>query len=114
MGPLALSYLTGLFNLSVAKAELPAIWKQALVIPILKPGKTLTEGPSYRPISLLCPASKILARLVHPFLQEAFALDDSQHGFRPRRSTTLALLPLVTTIADGFNEAKPPKRTEWL
>ena len=38
-------------------------------------------------------------------------MDDSQHGFRPRRSTTSALLPLTTAIADGFNEAKPPKRT---
>ena len=111
LGPLALAYLTELFNLSVSRAELPAIWKQALVIPVLKPGKVPTEGPSYRPISLLCPASKILEKLVHPFLQEAFVFDESQHGFRSRRSTTSALLPLVTTIADGFNEAKPPKRT---
>ena len=97
--------------MSVAKANLPSIWKQAVVLPVLKPGKTADQGVSYRPVSLLCPASKVLEKLIHPYLQEAFALDDSQHGFRPRRSTTSALLPLTTTVADGFNEAKPPKRT---
>ena len=111
LGPLAINYLTELFNLSVANADLPAIWKQALVIPVLKPKKPASEGPSYRPISLLCPASKILEKLIHPYLQSSFPMDDSQHGFRPRRSTTSALLPLTTAIADGFNEAKPPKRT---
>ena len=48
---------------------------------------------------------------MNPYLQEAFLLDESQHGFCPRRSTTSALLPMVTSIADGFIEAKPPKRT---
>ena len=110
-GPLALDYLTELFNLSVAKATLPAVWKRALVLPVLKPGKLPSEGPSYRPISLLCPASKVLERLIHPYLQDAFELNESQHGFRPRRSTTSALLPMVATIVDGFNEVKPPKRT---
>ena len=111
MGPLAVAFLTELFNLSVAKANLPSIWKRAIVLPVLKPGKTADEGVSYRPISLLCPASKILEKLIHPFLKESFVLNESQHGFRSRRSTTSALLPIVTTIADGFNEAKPPKRT---
>ena len=111
IGPLATNYLTDLFNLSVAKANLPAMWKRAIVLPVLKPGKTADEGVSYRPISLLCLASKILERLIHPYLQAAFVLDDLQHGFRPRRSTTLALLPLTTTVVDGFNQPKPPKRT---
>jgi hypothetical protein len=34
-----------------------------------------------------------------------------QHGFRPRHSTTSALLKLTTAIADGFNSKKPPGRT---
>ena len=63
-GPRALSYLTALFNLSIARADLPAIWKRSLILPVLKPGKPASEGTSYRPISLLCPASKLLERLV--------------------------------------------------
>ena len=111
MGPSAISFLTELYNLSVAQANLPAIWKRATVLPVLKPGKSADEGVSYRPISLLCPASKILEKLIHPYLKESFALDESQHSFWSRRPTTSALLPLVTTVADGFNKAKPPKRT---
>ena len=34
-----------------------------------------------------------------------------QHGFRPRHSTTSALLQLTTNIEAGFNQRKPPHRT---
>ena len=111
LGPVARRYLTDLFNLSVANADMPAIWKSALVLPVLKPGKTPTECVSFRPISLLSPASKILERLLLPFLNRHLVLDDSQHGFRAGRSPTSALLPLVTTVANGFNKEKPPLRT---
>ena len=111
MGQKALEYLTELFNLSIADADLPAIWKRSLILPVLKPGKVATEGTSYRPINLLCPASKLLERLVLPSLQSTFRLRDDQHGFWKQRSTTTALLPLVQEVASGFNDRKPPKRT---
>ena len=38
-------------------------------------------------------------------------LDDAQDGFRSGRSPTSALLSLVNTVVDGFNEKKPAKRT---
>ena len=111
LGPIALGYLTELFNISIANSDIPSIWKNALVLPVLKPGKPSGFGPSYRPISLLCPASKILERLLLPYLQEHLACDDSQHGFRKDRSCASALLPLSQAIADGFNERKPASRT---
>ena len=80
-------------------------------MPILKPGKYPTEGVSYLPIKLLCPASKILERLILPYLNEHLVIDNSQHGFRAGRSPTSALLPLVSAVIDGFNEQKPAKRT---
>jgi hypothetical protein len=54
---------------------------------------------------------KILERLVLPSLSASLQLSDSQHGFRPMRSTITALLPLVTDIAHGFNQAPKPSRT---
>ena len=111
MGPRAIAFLTSLFNRSISRADVPSIWKFLLVIPVLKPGKDPSLGPSYRPISLLCPASKVLERLLLPYVNEGIRLDSSQHGFRAKRSPTTALLPLVQTIASGFNEQKPPKRT---
>jgi hypothetical protein len=83
LGLAAISYLTDVFNLSVRDAVIPAIWKQALVLPILKPGKPADQGASYRPISLLCPPVKILERLPLPSLiTSAFIASPTQHGFR--------------------------------
>ena len=110
-GPIAINFLTALFNLSIANADVPSIWKMATIIPIPKPGKSPSEGASYRPISLLCPAVKILERLVLPYLTSHLDLADTQHGFRALRSTTTALLPLVDRIVRGFNQPKPPLRT---
>ena len=111
LGPAGIAYLTATFNLSVATAEVPSIWKSALVLPILKPGKPSGKGPSYRPVSLLCPAVKILERLLLPSLKEHLLPSPHQHGFRQRHSTTSALLPLVSKIADGFKQPKPPRRS---
>ena len=63
LGPFGLQYLTEVFNLSYAHGRFPDIWKRAIIIPLLKPGKLKEQGTSYRPISLLCPASKLLERL---------------------------------------------------
>ena len=111
LGPLGLQYLCRLYNLSLQNAEIPAIWKHAIIIPLLKPGKPKDQGTSYRPISLLCPASKVLEKLIHTIILPHIKLSDSQHGFRAGHSTTSALLPLVHQIATGFNQHYPIHRT---
>ena len=83
----------------------------SLVIPILKPGKDSSQGTSYRPISLLCPAAKVLEALILPSINEFLSPAKDQNGFRPRHSTTCALLQLTTDIETGFNQQKPPHRT---
>ena len=107
---MGLQYLTKLYNLSYNNADIPAIWKLAIVIPLLKPGKPASTGSGYRPISLLCPAAKVLERLLLPELN-TLPLAQSQHGFRKEHSTTTALLPLTQQIAWGFNQPLPPQRT---
>merc|ERR1711888_117278 len=104
LGPFGINYLTAIFNLSLSGASIPAIWKSASIIAITKPGKSPSLGPSYRPISILCPAAKVLGRLLLPHLAASLPLADSQHGFRPLRTTSSALLPLGQTIAVGFNQ----------
>ena len=64
LGPLATEHLTALYNDSLNSGRLPSIWKISLVIPIPKPGKDSSQGTSYRPISLLCPAAKVLEALM--------------------------------------------------
>ena len=108
LGPRAIEYIAALFNLSVTTCQIPAIWKSSLIIPIPKPGKDTSVGTSYRPISLLCPAAKILILpTINKYLQPA----RDQHGFRPDHLTTSGLLQMTTDIAMGFNQRKPPDRT---
>ena len=114
LGPLGIRYATHLFNLSVKAADIPAIWKSANVIPVLKPGKSPDQGPSYRPISLLCPEIKVLERMLLPTLSASLTTSPSQHGFKARHSTVSALLPLSTNIVRGFNARKPAIRTGLL
>ena len=108
LGPRAIEYITALFNLSVTTYLIPAIWKSSLIIPIPKPGKDTSVGTSYRPISLLCPAAKILEYLILPTINTYLQPVPDQHGFRPDHSTTSALLQMTTDIAMGFNQRKPP------
>jgi hypothetical protein len=111
IGPRCIVYLTELFNLLVSNADLPALWKAAVIVPILKPGKPANEGSSYRPISLLCPAVKVLEHLLLPIIMSALPKSCTQHGFAPQHSCTTALLPIVTRVAVGFNDRKPAHRS---
>ena len=84
LGPLATEHLAALYNDSIQSCRLPSIWKTSLVIPIPKPGKDSSQGTSYRPISLLCPAAKVLEALILPSINEFLSPAKDQHGFRPR------------------------------
>ena len=111
LGPIGILFLTHLFNLSYSKSDIPTIWKSAIVVPLPKPNKPVGLGTSYRPISLLCPAAKVLERLLLPELNSYLPLASTQHGYRSGRSTTTALLPLVHLVTRGFNHILPPLRT---
>ena len=111
LGPAAISHLTHILNLYLATCEIPAIWKTSTILPLLKPGKSSADSGSYRPISLLCPAVKVLERLLLPTLNTHIQLQPHQHGFRPQHSTVTALHNITDTIANGFNQPKPPHRT---
>ena len=111
LGPRAIEYLTALFNASVTSCRIPAIWKSSIVIPIPKPGKDSSLGTSYRPISLLCPAAKVMEALILTTVNTHLLPVSDQHGFRTGHSTTSALLQLTSDVATGFNQRKPPHRT---
>ena len=111
LGPLATEHLTALYNDYLKSCRLPSIWKNSLVIPIPNPSKDSSQCTSYRPISLLCPAAKVLDALILPSINEFITPANDQHGFRPRQSTTSALLQLTTDIETGFNQRKPPHGT---
>ena len=86
---------------------MPEIWHNAIIIPILKPGKDNNIGKNWRPISLLCPAAKTLEKLLLPKILTHIPFHPAQHGFRPKHSTCTAL----STITAGFSRKKPAHRT---
>ena len=58
LGPRGISFLTHLYTLSLKSANIPSIWKQTIIIAILKVGEPRYLGSSYRPFSLICPGVK--------------------------------------------------------
>ena len=114
----ATAYLTALFNDSVNSSRIPAIWKSSIVIPISKPGKDTSQGTSYRPISLICPAAKVLEALILPTVITHLLPANDQHGFRPGHSTTSALLQLLnlpqTSQLDSTKRSHPIGRSASL
>lgn len=99
--------LSYIFNMSLENATFPDVLKTARVIPLYKKGdKKLVEN--YRPISLLSVISKILEKIVFQqmfnFLIQNDVLTECQHGFCKGKSTTSALLQLMTEIYNHINE----------
>ena len=80
LGPRAIEYITAFFNLSDTTCRIPAIWKSSLIIPIPKPGKDTSQRTSYRPISLICPAAKVLESLFLPSINKYLIPAQDQHG----------------------------------
>jgi hypothetical protein len=111
LGPIAITYLTKLFNIALNQNIIPAVWKLAKIVPISKPNKDPGVGASYRPISLLSPISKLLEKIILPTITTNIPKIEHQHGFKPHHSTTTALHNLTNQIVTGFNNKKPPKRT---
>ncbi len=79
----------------------PKSWKHAIFIPRHKGGDPLDKS-NYRPISLLPIFSKVLEKIVSTqlvkHLESNKLLSESQHGFRPRLSTTTALTVVTDKI----------------
>ena len=111
---MALGFLTNIFHLSLKHSQFPSIWKSSLIIPLLKAGKPAEDLTSYRPVSLLCPAIKIMEGLILPTLDEHLHVPDIQHGFRKQHSTVTALHDFNQNISRGFCKKKPPERTVLL
>ena len=86
--------------------ELPAVWSEATVIPIHKPGKDPNCDNSYRPISLTSCLCKTMERIINDrlvyYLESNKLLTALQSGFRKSRSTTDHLVRLETYIRQSF------------
>ena len=108
--------LTRIVNTSFATGVFPKAWKTAKVIPMHKKGDKKDKA-NYRPVSLLPVLSKVIESLARKQLSEYFEknglLPEGQHGFRPGRSTTTALLAMHDDWSMARHERKVTAALFW-
>ena len=101
--------LTKLINLSLSKAEVPAKWKVANVLPLFKKGDK-SNSNNYRPVSLLSCVSKIMERVVFKylfnFIRDHQLISPHQSGFQPGDSTVNQLSFLYHTFCEALDHKK--------
>ena len=85
---------------------LPRSWKEAIVVPIPKPGKDSTNPGNYRPIALTSCICKTMERMVNDrlvwFLEKNKLITPFQSGFRKHRSTIDHLIRFETFVREAF------------
>ena len=73
------------------KGVVPAVWKEAVTIPVPKKGKDKKNPSRYRSISLLSCVGKLLERMMNrrliSHLESNSVLSTTQTGYREFRST---------------------------
>lgn len=96
-----------LFKKCLEIGKFPENWKKQKLILIPKPGKTLGEPQSYRPICLLDTLGKCLESVVYNRLQNAVdmvnGLSEYQYGFRKGRSTIDAADMVIEMAKKAIN-----------
>ena len=89
-----------------SKHVFPAAWREAIIIPLPKPGKDRRNAANYRPISLTSCFGKIFERMICKrltwFLEKNNKLSKYQSGFRKNHTTYDHIIRLETDIRKGF------------
>lgn len=102
-----IKYLTTIINACFKLGYFPNVWKESKVVPIKKPNKPPTDAGSYRPISLLSSASKILEKVLkrkmEEFVETQNILPKHQFGFRSQHCTTQPLTRIYNHVTSNFS-----------
>ena len=77
-----------IFRVSLHQAKTPNAWRDALVSPLYKSGKTdRSDLENYRPISLTSVSCKMLEHIIHSNVIEHLdnnIITNAQHGFQSK------------------------------
>ena len=95
-------------NLSLGTMKVPAKWKIARVLPLLKSQDIVKTNPSaYRPVSQLSLVSKLAEKVVQgqllDFLETTGQLNMNSHAYRTYLSTSTALLQATDEIGEAID-----------
>ena len=99
--------LSMLFNMSLKYGKIPDVWRNAIVTPIFKKGRTNTPS-NYRPISLTSVVCRLMESIIHMYisihLRENNLLSTLQHGFISKRSTLTQQLCFFNNLTSKYNK----------
>jgi hypothetical protein len=84
------------FKKSWREGVCPQSWRDAVIVPILKPGKPQRQLDSYRPITLMSCLTKVIERMV---AKSRGMLNSDQSGFRLQWSTEDQVIRLSQAIS---------------
>ena len=97
-----------IINSSITEGDFPNSWKYAKVTPIYKNKGSRKDKKSYRPVSNLKSASKVLELIINQqilqFFENQGLFPKSQHGFRSKRSTFSAIANMHEEWLRQFRE----------
>jgi hypothetical protein len=106
LGEVSRSLMLDTFNKSWREGVCPQAWKDAVIVPIFKPGRPEGQLDSYWSINLTSCLVKVMERMVGKRLQHLTEsrgmLNPDQSGFRPQQSTENQVIRLSQAISDGF------------
>mgnify|MGYP005980603449 CR=1 FL=1 len=99
--------LVYIYNLIIKTSTFPAMWKAALICPVLKKGDK-ADVKNYRPISLLCNFAKIFEGILYKHIYSAVKvyISPSQHGFMDKRSTITNLVCFTQFTSEAIDDRK--------
>jgi ribonuclease HI len=110
LGSPAKTKLLQIFNICWTSGKVPQTWREAIMIPLKKPGKDSTTASSYRPISLTSCLCKTMERIINLrlqwYLESEKLLAPQQAGFRQCYSTEDQATYLSQEIEDAFQDKK--------
>jgi len=100
--------LLDILNFSFSTGQVPQIWRNAIIIPLLKALKPASQLASYRPIALTSCVVKLFERMIANRLvtlaEENGWFHPYQAGFRKGRNCVDQILRLVQKVDDGFQK----------
>ena len=101
--------LSRLIKMSLNLSKTPTLWKRAHVLPLFKKG-IKADVNNYRPVSILCCASKILEKIifknVYNYFRDNNLLTPHQSGFQPGDSTVHQLSYLYHKFCEALDQKK--------
>lgn len=105
--PKGFTHLANITNGIIKLQSYPDCLKKALIVPILKPGKSKNRADSYRPISLLSITAKVIDKIILKRIggetKKLKIIPHEQFGFRSGHSTVSQVVRIVHAAKENIN-----------